>query len=480
MQRRLTIALVSLTLFAVLLVGTGVLIFGAIGARQETEDRVLEQLGAFVDLSESIPNIERVGPLMGRFGQAFEADDLAVVTVDGQGVVRSPQMGHQNQSGGNRNSALTPFTLEPQDHARFLQNEAVLLDEAGAVVGVQLLPYAVSNRPGISPAVLVSQRTAALPTQARQWFLISATLALLTSVIVASFLARRFTQPIQAIQAATTRLAEGNLSTRVQVSGQDEVAALGHSVNKMAGDLERSRQLEQQFLLSVSHDLRTPLTSISGYAEALIDGAIDEPARAGSIIRSHADRLNRLVTDLLDLAKLDTNQFRINSTVLATGDLVATTIAGLAPLADRHELELSLSGPLDLSIRADPDRLAQVVANLIENAIKYARQTVHIRITRVESASGEPEVTISVDDDGPGIPPEDLPHIFERLYVTQRRPRREESSSGLGLAIVRQLTEAMDGSVTAQQSALGGTSIVLRFPVADSVTPPGVTTPETH
>ena len=252
---------------------------------------------------------------------------------------------------------------------------------------------------------------------------------------------------------------------RVDVNGSDEVADLGRSVNRMAEDLERSRQLDQQFLLSVSHDLRTPLTSINGYAEALIDGAMTDSVRAGTIIQNHAGRLNRLVSDLLDLAKLDARQFRVETQPVDGLDVVTRTVDGLMPTAESHGLSLSITGNSGQVINVDPDRLAQVMSNLIENAIKYANNTI-----AVEVASGQPDgptptfTAISVSDDGPGIANQDIPHIFDRLYVTAHQPRREENSSGLGLAIVRDLTHAMGGTVQAAASGSGGTRMTVRFP----------------
>lgn len=463
MQRRLTLTLVSLTLFAVFLVGTGVLAFAQIGAGQETEELVESQLEALSEISTTTNKVDILGGRLRRFGQAFDAGELQIVVVTNAGDVHAiDKIGRENASAGN-----FQFTLTPEEIEQLRSGESLLVRHRRSVVGLQALDVQDERASlrNAQVAVLLRQGLSPLPGKALQWFLLSAALVVAASVIAASWLARRFTNPIRAIQDATTKLADGDLATRVKVTGTDEVADLANSVNKMATDLERSRQLEQQFLLSVSHDLRTPLTSISGYAEALVDDAIEDPVAAGVIIQTHAGRLDRLVTDLLDLAKLDARQFRIQPTTIDTTASVRNTVEGLEPVAQRHDLTLSIRGDEGLMISADADRLSQVVANLVENAIKYAASAIDVDI-RTESSSDRSDparISITVRDDGPGIPTHDLPHIFERLYVTQRRPLREESSSGLGLAIVRELVSAMNGTVHAQASEMSGTAMVVRF-----------------
>ena len=228
----------------------------------------------------------------------------------------------------------------------------------------------------------------------------------------------------------------------------------------MAESLERSRALEQQFLLSVSHDLRTPLTSIRGYAEAISDGAGD-PVHAASVISSEARRLERLVADLLDLAKLQTSSFSLKLEPVDLGQLATVAAQGFEPDAAERGLSIrALDTGAPLPVFVDHDRLGQAAANLIENAMKYASSAVVVRT----SVTGEWAV-MTVTDDGQGIDPTDLPHLFERLYVARRQPARHESSSGLGLAIVKQLVEAMQGEVSVTSEIGRGTTFEVRLPL---------------
>ncbi len=470
MQRRLTLALVSLTLFAVVLVGAGVLTFARIGARQETEDQVIRELDAFVDLSGTIPSLDQLGPIIRRFGLAFDIGDLNIVSVDSAGQVIATR---RDPGRSNPEQPDVDFTFDREELASFQTSEPLLLDRTqsgrSSVIGIQLLDVELppGSKTDRQVAVLISHDIATIPAQAQRWFLLSAGLVLLTSVLVANQLAHRFVAPIRRIEGATTKIAAGDLAVRVEVQGTDEVADLGRSVNRMAEDLERSRQLDQQFLLSVSHDLRTPLTSINGYAEALIDGAMTDSVQAGTIIQNHAGRLNRLVSDLLDLAKLDARQFRVEQQPVDALAVVTRSVDGLLPSASNHELSLRVAGESGLIIDVDADRLAQVLANLIENAIKYANNTITVEVVSDHPDGLSTKFTeISVSDDGPGIAKQDIPHIFDRLYVTAHKPRREENSSGLGLAIVRDLTHAMGGTVDPAASDSGGTRMTVRFPTS--------------
>ncbi|MGZ4693328.1 MAG: sensor histidine kinase, partial [Acidimicrobiales bacterium] len=309
-----------------------------------------------------------------------------------------------------------------------------------------------------------------------RWFIIASVLVLLVGALVAARLSRRLTKPLTDATEATARIAEGDLSVRLPDHGggsTDELDDLARSINEMADSLARSRGLEQQFLLSVSHDLRTPLTSIQGYAEALADGAVPDERAAAGIILAESRRLERLVRDLLDLAKLEARQFSLDLVPVDLDDLVSDSVDGFRREVEGAGLQLRLArSGTHVAAIADPDRLAQVVANLTENALKYASGSITLAVIADPLA---PRVEVS--DDGPGIASEDLPHVFERLYVTGHQPVRKEVGSGLGLAIVRELVDAMGGTVRAEAAPGGGARMVVTLrpastPVTAAVPPP--------
>ncbi len=227
----------------------------------------------------------------------------------------------------------------------------------------------------------------------------------------------------------------------------------------MAADLQRSKALDRQFLMSISHDLKTPLTAIAGYAEGLSDGAVTDPRAAGDVIGNHARRLDRLVGDLLDLARLDANRFRLNIRGFDLSVVAGRTVAGLVNQAGQHGITLTRTGVEAAVVSADSDRTAQAIANLIDNAIKFARSRIDVAVE-----VGDDWAMVSVSDDGPGIAEADLPHIFDRLYTGAAQPQRAENPTGLGLAIVRELTHAMGGRVAAGNNPTAGPGCVLRCP----------------
>jgi signal transduction histidine kinase len=302
------------------------------------------------------------------------------------------------------------------------------------------------------------------------YFIIAGGAALVIAAVIAWQMSRRMARPLVEATQATSRIASGDLDSRVPVRAHDypEFASLAGSINDMAQSLEDGRSRERHLLLAVSHDLRTPLTSIRGFAEAIKDGAIDDSERAADVIIAESRRLERLVGDLLDLTKLEANQMSIAMRSTDAVEVVTTTAEGFRPAAARNGIDLTLrvdgataeeadttdfsaspDGTTETSapplVAADPDRLAQLIANLIENACTYARSRVTVGVAGAGPAGG---CIITVDDNGTGIEPGDLERVFERFYQADRG-RNRLMGSGLGLAIVAELAAAMGGQVRA-------------------------------
>jgi two-component system sensor histidine kinase BaeS len=216
----------------------------------------------------------------------------------------------------------------------------------------------------------------------------------------------------------------------------------------------------------VSHDLRTPLTSIKGYAEAIADGTVadaDLQVRSARIIEAEARRLERLVADLLDLARLDAHQFSLTPRPVDARHVVDETVAGFLPSAREWDVRLELVDGDPVPVDADPERLAQIVANLVENALKYASANVRVGVAPFES-----RVVIHVDDDGPGVPAGERERVFERLYTARGTPSRKVGT-GIGLAIVHELAAAMGGTAACQPLPEGGTRFVVAIPAGTTV-----------
>ena len=298
--------------------------------------------------------------------------------------------------------------------------------------------------------------------------LVAAAVAAGAAALLSVWLVRRLTRPLAAIERTAVAIAGGDLEARVGTPGadvDDELAAVGAAIDTMAAELGRHRSLERAFLMSISHDLRTPLTSIRGYAEAVAEGTADDEEsrqRAAQIIVAESRRLERLVADLLELARLDAREFSLHPGPVDVAEVARQAALALEPAAREAGLQLVVSGDAGpVMATADQERLAQVMANLVENALKYAATTVEVDVRRV----GPVEAEIGVADDGPGIDPEDLNRVFERLYTSRRQPGRKVGT-GLGLAIVRELVTAMGGRVEVSRTFAGGTRFAVTLPAA--------------
>jgi len=454
-RRRITIAILGMVAAALLLVGLGTLALTRVGARSSARHELVAQAEAtssLLDLGNGLrtangarlPARQRLA----RVREVLKLEDVGIVLLD-----------EQNQPEGAGDTFPPSVNLTTDELATLRTGEVVSGSRGQEVYAVAPLGTIGSTLP-----VLVLTRNLG-PTVGSGWgwFVLSSAVVLLLGALVALRLSRRLTQPLREATQATATIADGDLSVRLPMASgrpNDELDALAHSINAMADSLQRSRGLEQQFLLSVSHDLRTPLTSIQGYAEAIADGAAPDDRAAAGIILAESRRLGRLVRDLLDLAKLEARQFTFRPADIDLADVVTDSTDGFRPDVSAAGLRLHLvkpSGPV--WARADPDRLAQVVANLIENARKFAASTITVAVV-----SGPTGPEISVTDDGPGISAADLPHVFERLYVAGHEPVRAEVGSGLGLAIVRELVEVMDGRVWAEAGDHGGARLVVHLP----------------
>lgn len=438
-------------------------------ARTNTEDRVARGLNVVSGfLADSERPRRQVETLVSGSRNDFGLDLLEAVTVDPDGSVKTLRNARRTAAGGSFN-AFPDIALGDPQQAALDAGETVLVVDGNLVIGLRTVEVnGLAGDAERNVTIMAGGQVTAVTRQTVAWFLLSSALVIVGAILAGLLLAARLARPIRNIQAATTAIAGGNLEARVNPSGSDEVADLGHAVNQMAADLQRSKALDRQFLMSVSHDLRTPLTAIAGYAEGLQDGAITDPTAAGEIIGNHAKRLDLLVGDLLDLARLDANRFRLDIRRFDLAVLAGRTMAGLAQQAEQHGLTVTGAGPPSILVRADPDRTAQAIGNLIDNAVKFARSRILVELTD----DGIGWATVSVHDDGPGIPEQDLPHIFDRLYTGKAQPERAENPTGLGLAIVRELVQAMGGTVEASNNTAGGACISLRLPTEAANEPP--------
>jgi two-component system sensor histidine kinase BaeS len=451
------LAMVGLVAVVLVIAGAGSLILTRNAARNQAESQLVSEANSLTSSKSGTQS----AAVLRIVRKVLLLEDAAVIRIDAE---------------GNVVTAL-PEGLTAQDiDVAALQSGQTTSGRMGNLV-YAVKPVTLSTtaqkrlrlRPGGTFAILLTRNVGGLgPSWG--YFIIAGGAALIVAALVAWQMSRRMARPLVEAMEVTGRIASGELASRVPVRRGDypEFASLAGSVNDMAQRLEDSRTRERHLLLAVSHDLRTPLTSIRGFAEAIQDGAIEDSAQAAAVIIAESRRLERLVGDLLDLTKLEARQMSIALRPTDAAEVVTTTSEGFRPAAAKSGLAIALQVPGEkgvpapvslLPVVADPDRLAQLLANLLENAMTFARTTVTVGLAE-DAASGS--TVITVEDDGPGIADGDLDRVFERFYRADRGPNRR-MGSGLGLAIVAELAAAMGGRVRAESplTADGGSRFVV-------------------
>ena len=322
--------------------------------------------------------------------------------------------------------------------------------------------FFAARKVGGNPKVLVLLRPRSRGNSAFYPFLIGLLIAagagIALAALAAFLLARRIARPVRRVVDATRYLAEERDPEPVPIEGAYEIARLAQAFNEMAEQLARARAAEKQFLLSVSHELKTPLTAIRGYAEGVEDGAFDVD-EAVATISAEAARLERLVRDLLDLARMNRTDFSIRSETMDLAETAREAVRRYEGQARDFGVTLEAFAPAAAPADADPDRVLQVTSNLVENALRLTPPGGVVRVT------AKPAVIV-VEDTGPGLRREDLPHTFERFYLHSRYSSDRPVGTGLGLSIVKELTQGMGGSVDVESTPGQGTSFTVRMPRA--------------
>jgi signal transduction histidine kinase len=319
--------------------------------------------------------------------------------------------------------------------------------------------------------------TAVLHDLRTRW-LLSTAIALALSGVVGLLLSGAIARPLRRLTAAAGAVAHGRLDQQVPVRSRDELGRLSQAFNDMTARLQSARQMQTDFVANVSHELRTPLTAVKGLVETLRQGAVDDPQvrdRFLETMETETDRLIRLVQDLLLLSRADSAALNLECEQLDLAQLAQATAGRLAPQAEARGLVLRVeAAPNCPPAWADPDRIEQVLVNLLDNALKYSHPggTVTVRVSAGPVAPAEPQsdrsVQVQVLDEGVGIPLEELDRIGRRFYRADKARSRSEGGSGLGLAIARALVEAHGGRLWLESRESHGTVATFTLPSSPS------------
>ena len=374
-------------------------------------------------------------PSMGMPGPRFER----IVVVDAGGMVVVGGMGDMMGQ-----------------HMAFDPARALPLEVNGETVG-----WVMTDGPGwhwqanTPPGVFLMNFTRAI--------VLSAVVATTLALVIGTILARTISQPVRELRAATSKVAAGELGYQVAVRTKDEIGQLADSFNRMSADLANATTLRRRMTADIAHDLRTPLSIILGYSEALSEGELDGTPEVFAVMHEEAQHLQRLIEDLRILSLADAGELSLMKQPVSPKTLLERTAIAHRPRALERRITIKVEAAPDLpEIEVDPDRMAQVLGNLMSNALRFTPEGGCIRLVAERGGEG---VFLKVSDNGAGIPPEDLPHIFERFYQVDKSRHRAEGETGLGLAIAKSLVEAHGGAISAESTPGEGATLTIAIPI---------------
>ena len=283
-----------------------------------------------------------------------------------------------------------------------------------------------------------------------------AVIAVIISSVVSFILVYLITsqqiKPLRDMTEAVANYAAGDFSVRVMVTDETEVGQLAAAFNRMADSIDQSENMRRSFVANVSHELKTPMTTISGFVDGILDGTIPQEKQNQylSIVSDETKRLSRLVRSMLDLSKIDSGEMRLNKSKFDITNTVFETLMAFEHRIEEKNIEiLGMESVRSLIVNGDPDLIHQVIYNLVENAIKFTNEGGYIRIKIFHK---ERQAHVSIANSGIGIPSEDLPHIFERFYKTDKSRSQDKSGVGLGLYIVKTVIKLHKGGIEARSS----------------------------
>ena len=411
-----------------------------------------------------------------RFASLAKAAGGRITVVDKEGRVLADSEG---------DPARMDNHLSRPEVAAALAGKTGVAKHPSKTVGSDFLYVAVPVADGAVRVAVPLERVQAEIRSSRVQMIGTTSLAFLPAAVLAALFARYVSSRLGSIIDYAGKLAQGNFQARLPAPGQDEFGVLSSKLNdtgeKLEGmfaqlqhehvELEKLERVRKDFVINVSHELRTPLASIQGYAETLLDGAIDDPAhnvRFVQIIRQNAERLTRLTADLLSLSRIELKSERFQFASYYVNSLIENARDAMLPLAEKKSVHLVLDpAPPETEIFCDSEAMHQILSNLVDNALKYTPENGTVTIAARVLPNRNDMVEVAVRDTGIGIPAEDLPRLFERFYRVDKARSRELGGTGLGLAIVKHLARAMGGEVGVTSRENEGSTFYFTVPIED-------------
>jgi signal transduction histidine kinase len=291
--------------------------------------------------------------------------------------------------------------------------------------------------------------------------ILSGLLAAAVAMVLTFFLSRRVVAPVESLAKVAQSVARRDFSVRAEVKSRDEVGELSRIFNSMIEELSSTEELRRNLVADLAHELRTPVTNIQGYIEGIADGVMAPDSTTLVSMHDEIILLARLIDDLQDLALAESGHLPFLWQSCELGGIAQRALAAVQQRAQARQITLRVDVPDELPLQADPERISQVLRNLLVNAVEYTPPGGQVSLQAWEQG---PEIQLAVRDTGPGIPEEDLPYIFERFYRVDKSRSRATGGVGLGLTIARRLVEAHGGNIEARSEPGKGSEFMVRLP----------------
>jgi signal transduction histidine kinase len=469
-QTKLVMAMMGVIVLAILLAGAVFVARTRHERRQQALDRVAAASPAIYQQAfyALVQQQENEQSFASGLDELAKQQDVRIIVVDNNNIVF-------HDTGGTLDGAVIPVPLsngddlqrgfvawEPGESASFPEHDLTLVAASGRIVTGNGRPLPFRIILAVKTDTLASAWVGVLPGLG-----LASLIALPLALIAALLLARQVAQPVRKLTAASEAMARGDFDQRVEVSRDDEVGRLARSFTVMAEHVGERESQMRALLANVSHDLKTPMTSITGYAQALKDGTAgsEDVAHIAEVITEEADHVNALLADLLYLGEIDAGQVVTHREDAALEPLISRCVRRIEPRARAKDIDVTVDLPPDSTLRdVDPDKLERAFTNVLDNAAKFTPQggEITVRGWRVNGA-GPQRLICSVTNSGEGIAPDDLPRVFDRFFRGDRA-RQTASGSGLGLAITRQLVELNGGTIEVANEPGGGVTFRLSLP----------------
>jgi signal transduction histidine kinase len=298
-------------------------------------------------------------------------------------------------------------------------------------------------------------------------WIIAGAVFVLVAVLLGTKWIGRLTRPLIEMKEAANRVSQGDYSARIHLQSNDEVGDLANAFNHMSASIQKEDERKKEFIANVSHELRTPISYVKGYSEAIVSGFVkkeEEMNKYLRLIHREAGRMERLVDDLLDLSKLDAEEYKLNKMPIPLAQVIEDALQKYLPMLKEKGIRLQTSLDPDIIINGDAERMEQIVQNLVDNSIRYTEEGGSISILLTADSGG---CKLEIADTGIGIPPEDLKKVTQRFYRVNKGRSRKDGGTGLGLAIVEKLVYLHNGKLTITSEIGKGTTVTILLPALE-------------